>query len=179
MTLPRAISKTNVIRMFAYAIIDSIASQLYLQILIGGFRIGLSVITLPIFLYYYRKVNPIILSLFIASIGLITRSSLYGLMSGGFVEAISIEAPTIVFDLMYGLLFFTFFYKNEDQSRTRWFFVILCVDFVSNCFEILFRYGDITPEVLNAFSTLFFIACIRACIALFIVFLVVLFTNSF
>jgi len=169
MTIPYALGKTNLKRMVAYALIDSVASQLYLQIFIGGFRIGLSVITLPIFLYYYRKVNPIFLSFFIATIGLIARSALYGLTTSGFAEALILEAPTIVFDLLYGLLFFAFFYKSDDQSRMHWFFVILGIDFVANTFEILFRYGDLTPEVLNAMSTLFFIACIRACISLFIV----------
>lgn len=169
MTLPYAIGRTNIKRMLTYAFIDSIASQLYLQIFIGGFRIGLSVITLPIFLYYYRKVNPIILSFFIASIGLITRSALYGIATSNFMNALRLEAPTIVFDLLYGLLFYAFYYISDDQSRLHWFFVILSIDFVANTFEILFRYGDLTPEVLNAMSTLFFVACIRACISIIIV----------
>lgn len=151
--------------MFVYALVDAMASQMYIDIFTSGFRISLSVVSLPIFLYFYREVNSIKLSLFIASIGLLSRSMFATLGSVGFSDAMFLEYPTMVFDISYGILFYFLYQKKQDKHDGYWFFVILFNDFVCNVLELVFRYGDVTKEVLQASVTLLVIASIRATMA--------------
>ena len=112
--------------------IDSIATQVYLDLFLGGFRVSTSVIFLPIFLYYYQNINPIVQAFFITTIGLFARI-MFGLADyGSIMEAFSMEYPTMVFDFMYGFIFFYLFYRSNNKTLTRWFSVILFNDFFSN-----------------------------------------------
>ncbi len=155
--------------MFVYALVDAMASQMYIDIFTSGFRISLSVVSLPVFLYFYREVNSIKLSLFIASIGLLSRSMFATLGTGGFSEAMVLEYPTMVFDISYGIMFHFLYQIKQDKHDGYWFFIILCGDFFCNILELVFRYGDVTREVLQASVTLLVIACIRATMAFSIV----------
>ncbi len=151
--------------MFVYALVDAMASQMYIDIFTSGFRISLSVVSLPIFLYFYREVNSIKLSLFIASIGLLSRSLFATLGSMGFSEAMFLEYPTMVFDISYGIMFYFLYQKKQDKHDGYWFFIILISDFICNVLELVFRYGDVTKEVLQASVTLLVIASMRATMA--------------
>ena len=49
-------SELRVLRlMFVYALVDAMASQMYIDLFTSGFRISLSVVSLPVFLYFYRE----------------------------------------------------------------------------------------------------------------------------
>lgn len=163
-------SRLRVIRlMFTYALVDAMASQMYIDIFTSGFRISLSVVSLPIFLYFYREVNSMKLSLFIASIGLLSRSMFTSFGTGGFYEAMVLEYPTMVFDISYGILFYFLYQRKKDQNDGYWFFIILSNDFICNVLELVYRYGDLTREVVQATVTLLVIASIRATMAFTIV----------
>lgn len=155
--------------MVVYALVDAMASQMYVDILTSGFRISLSVVSLPVFLYFYREVNSVWLSLFIASIGLFSRSMFASLGMGSFSEAMLLEYPTAVFDISYGILFHYFYQKKAGRGDGYWFFVILFNDFFCNILELVYRYGDVTLEVVQATVMLLFIASIRATLAFVIV----------
>lgn len=155
--------------MFVYALVDAMASQMYVDIFTSGFRISLSVVSLPVFLYFYKEVNSIKLSLFIASIGLLSRSMFATLGTGGFAEAMFLEYPTMVFDLSYGILFYFLYQKKTEKNDGYWFFIILFNDFFCNVLELIYRYGDVTKEVVQATVTLLVIASIRASMAIAIV----------
>lgn len=155
--------------MVVYALLDAMASQMYIDIFTSGFRISLSVVSLPVFLYFYREVNSIKLSLFIASIGLLSRSMFASLGTGGFSEAMVLEYPTMVFDISYGILFHFLYQIKQEKNDGYWFFIILFGDFFCNILELVFRYGDVTREVVQASVTLLVIASIRATMAFSIV----------
>lgn len=163
-------SRLRIVRlMFVYALVDAMASQMYIDIFTSGFRISLSVVSLPIFLYFYREVNSIKLSLFIASIGLLSRSLFASLGSLGFSDAMMLEYPTMVFDISYGILFYYLYQKKQGKHDGYWFSIILFNDFFCNVLELVFRYGDVTREVLQASVTLLVIASMRATMAFTIV----------
>lgn len=167
---PPISSHLRIIRlMFIYALIDAMASQMYIDIFTSGFRISLSVVSLPVFLYFYREVNSITLSLFIASIGLLSRSMFATMGDIGFTSAMAMEYPTVVFDISYGILFHFLYQNKQDKHDGYWFFIILCGDFFCNILELVYRYGDVTREVLQASVTLLVIASIRATMAFCIV----------
>lgn len=168
--LDRLIKHGRLIRlMVVYALADALASQMYVDILTSGFRISLSVVSLPVFLYFYREVNSIGLSFFIASIGLLSRSLFASVDMGSFSAAVLLEYPTMVFDLSYGVLFYFLYQRSENKSDGYWFFVILFNDFFCNTLELIYRYGDVTKEVLEATVMLLVIASIRATLAFSIV----------
>lgn len=163
-------SKIRIFRlMFVYALVDAMASQMYIDIFTSGFRISLSVVSLPVFLYFYSEINSIKLSLFIASIGLLSRSLFATLGTTGFSEAMMLEYPTMVFDISYGIMFHFLYQIKEDKNDGYWFFIILIGDFLCNLLELVFRYGDVTREVIQASVTLLVIASIRATMAFTIV----------
>ncbi len=168
--MERLIKHSRILRlMVVYALVDAMASQMYVDILTSGFRISLSVVSLPVFLYFYREVNSVWLSLFIASIGLFSRSLFASLELTGFSEAMMLEYPTMVFDLSYGILFHYLYQKRSDRGDGYWFFIILFNDFFCNTLELVYRYGDVTREVVQATVMLLVIASIRASLAFAIV----------
>lgn len=155
--------------MIGIAIIDSIATQLYLELFLGGFRVSLSVILLPIFLYYNPKVNPIVQAFYIMTIGLVMRS-LFGLsLYGSLLDAFMMEYPTFIFDLSYGIIYYYFYTKSENANLSRWFTVILLNDFASNVLELLFRTKINSLGVFGDIPILLVIACVRAVSAITIV----------
>lgn len=166
----RLSSQIRIIRlMIVYAMLDAMASQMYIDIFTSGFRISLSMVSLPIFLYFYREVNSIKLSLFIASIGLLSRSWFGSLGPLGFSDAMMLEYPTMVFDISYGIFFYFLYQTKSGKNDGYWFSVILFGDFICNFMELTYRYGDVTREVLQASVTLLVIASIRATMAFTIV----------
>lgn len=167
---PPLSSQFRIVRlMFTYALVDAIASQMYIDIFTSGFRISLSVVSLPVFLYFYKEVNSIKLSLFIASIGLLSRSMFATMGGTTFSQAMVLEYPTMVFDISYGIFFYFMYQIKKEKNDGYWFFVILCGDFLCNFLELVYRYGDVTRQVLQATVTLVLIASIRASMAFIIV----------
>ncbi len=155
--------------MFFYALVDAMASQMYIDIFTSGFRISLSVVSLPVFLYFYREINSVKQGLFIATIGLLSRSMFASLGSVPILDAMFMEYPTMIFDISYGVLFYYLYQEKQDKNDAYWFFIILFNDFFCNVLELLYRSGGITREVIQATVTLFVIASIRATMAFTIV----------
>ncbi len=155
--------------MFVYALVDAMASQMYIDIFTSGFRISLSVVSLPVFLYFYREVNSIKLSVMIASIGLLSRTLFSTMGVGDFSAAMVLEYPTMVFDVSYGILFYFLYQQKKSKTDGYWFAIILFNDFFCNLLELVYRYGDVTHEVIQASVTLLVIASIRATMAFVVV----------
>lgn len=155
--------------MLIYSFVDAVASQMYINVFTSGFRIGLSVVSLPVYLYFFRKVNPVLQSIFIASVGLCARTFLTSLSVGSFAGAFAMEYQTAVFDISYGLFYYYYMYRKKDASDVIWYATILFGDFTCNTLELVFRYGEVNSLVLQATVTLLVIACIRASLALVIV----------
>lgn len=151
------------------ALIDAITTQIYLDMFVGGFRIGVSVILLPIFYFFDRKINPLICALFVGVVGLFFRG-LVGLpVYELFWSGVQADFPIFVFDMAYGLLYFFLFSKSEEQSLTRWALAVLFADFTANCLEIVFRTGPFVSENIFIVNKLFLVASVRTLIGVVMV----------
>jgi len=157
-------------KMIMIASVDALATQIYIQLFAAsGFRISISVILLPIFLYFYEEINPLIQALFIMTFGLALRSMMGYVDAGSVWGSLVLEAPTMIFDLSYGLLFYIFYSRSSAKSLSLWFTVILFNDFFSNLLELSLRSHQVQP-VLESVAPLLLIASIRSVIALVLVF---------
>jgi two-component system sensor histidine kinase YcbA len=156
--------------MIMIAGIDSLATQIYIQLFAAsGFRISISVILLPIFLYFYEEINPVIQAVFIMTVGLTLRSFMGSVEAGGLWNSMILEAPTMIFDISYGLIYYIFYSRAQNKSLNLWFLVILFNDFFSNILELSLRSQTVEP-VLQSVATLLLIASIRSVIAIVLIF---------
>lgn len=160
----------NMKKMIMIASIDAVATQIYIQLFAAsGFRISISVIILPIFLYFYEEINPVVQALFIMTFGLALRSFMGYMDMGSYWYALQLEAPTMIFDISYGLIFYLFYSRSTNKSLTLWLSVILLNDFFSNTLELTLRALDL-KTVLESVPALLLIASIRSVVAITIVF---------
>ncbi len=148
-------------KMMLIALVDAITTQIYLDMFVGGFRIGISVIILPIFYYFDRKINPLICAMYVGFIGLIFRGFIGIPEYGSFQAALQLDFQIFVFDMTYGFLYYFLFYKSEEKSLTRWALVILFADFIANSLEIVSRVGPFVSENIDVVNKLFVVASIR------------------
>ena len=126
-------------KMIFIAIVDAIATQIFISIFPGSFRISLSVAILPVFYYWDNKLNPLKTAVFISLIGLLFRGLVNVKFILGdytlFVEDINI----ILFDLAYGLIFYYFYYKKTEKPIFNWLMVVFFADLIANIVELLSR----------------------------------------
>lgn len=151
------------------ALIDAITTQLYFRFPLGGLQISLSVILLPVFLYFNPKINPIIQSFFILTIGLFTRIIFGWADYQNFSHALSAQYFIVFFDLTYGFLYYTLFTRSKEKSLSYWFCVVLTSDFLANAVELYSRVHLLNPDYFKAVPDLFLAACIRSILAIVMV----------
>ncbi len=154
------------------AFVDAFASLIGFNILIGGFRIMLSVVLLPIYYFFDRKLNPLLCGFAVGVVGLMFRG-IVGIPNIGFSEALQVDFPIFIFDMTYAMVYYFFFYmkEEEDQSVTRWVIVVMMADFIGNVFEVATRIGPLTEQYVGILNDLLVIAGIRAFMAVTIVLL--------
>lgn len=151
-------------------LLDAATSQIYIDYLVNGFRISVSVILLPVIYFYNRKINPILTSFFIGGFGLIFRGLVGIGLYGDFKTAVLMDWPILVFDITYGILYYVLFYHMKEKSMIRWFFVVWICDFISNLFEMTVRVGSVASDstaIINTLITVGFFRTIIACIVVF------------
>lgn len=164
-------NRNNQLKIIALiTVIDALTSQIYIDYLVNGFRVSVSVILLPVIYFYYRKINPVVTSIFIGVFGLLFRSvvgaGLYGSMSNAFL----MDYQILIFDLTYGVLFYILFYRSRNQTMLKWFFTIWICDFSANLVEMTLRVGPITNNSTEIINTLITVGFFRTVIACFLVF---------
>jgi len=155
--------------MVLIALIDALVSEVYLDFLGDGFRISVSVILLPIIYYFNRKINPLITAFFIGVVGLLFRGILTYVSMGSFTYGITHDFYIIIFDIVYGSMYYFMFTRRDDKSLTFWFFTILVADFSANIMELFSRLGVLDSESIHLLNTLLGIALIRSLFAIVIV----------
>ncbi|MBN2899169.1 MAG: sensor histidine kinase [Clostridia bacterium] len=159
----------NIRKMLLIALIDALASEVYLNFLGDGFRISVSVILLPIIYYFNRKINPLITAFFVGTVGLLFRGVLTYASMGSFSYGLINDAYIMIFDLVYGLVFYCMFTRRDDKSLTFWFLTILIADFSANTMELFSRLGVIGSESVHLLNTLLVVACIRSLVAIVVI----------
>lgn len=151
-------------KMLLIALVDAITTQIYIDMFVGGFRIGISVIILPIFYYFDRKINPLICAMYVGFVGLLFRGVIGIPEYGSFLAATELDLQIFVFDMVYGLMYYFLFYRSEEQSLTRWALVILFADFIANTLEIVSRVGPFVSDNIDVVNKLFVVASVRTLI---------------
>jgi len=156
-------------KMLLIALVDAITTQIYIDMFVGGFRIGISVIILPIFYYFDRKINPLVCAMYVGFVGLLFRGFIGIPEYGSFQAAMQLDFQIFVFDMTYGLMYYFLFYKSEEKSLTKWALVILFADFIANSLEIVSRMGPFVSENIDVVNKLFVVASIRTFIGVIVV----------
>lgn len=151
-------------------LLDAATSQIYIDYLVSGFRISVSVILLPVIYFYNRKINPILTSLCIGGFGLIFRGLVGMGHYGSFFSALQSDWPILVFDVSYGLLYYFLFFHLKEKSIVRWFFVVWICDFVSNLIEMSVRVGLNNSDSTSVINSLITVGFFRTGIATILVF---------
>jgi two-component system sensor histidine kinase YcbA len=161
--------------MIFIAIVDAIATQIFISILPGGFRVSLSVAILPAFYYLDKELNPLLTAVFISIVGIMFRTvvSINVLLVDYsiFFDDINI----ILFDLVYGLIFYYFYYKKEEKSIFNWIMIVFFADLFANTAELVSR----QESILIYLNELIVVAFVRDVIALLIVLVFYYFINIF
>ncbi len=153
-------------KMLLIALVDAITTQIYIDMFVGGFRIGVSVIILPIFYYFDRKINPLVCALYVGIVGLLFRGLIGIPEYGSFQAAMQLDYQIFVFDMVYGLMYYFMFYKSEEKSLTKWALVILFSDFIANSLEIVSRIGPFVSDNIQVVNKLFVVASVRTFIGI-------------
>lgn len=136
-------------RSLLIGVLVALASQLYWNVFVDGFRISTSVILLPILLMTLgRNLNTVRTCALTACIVFLFRLSLTVL---GYVAPPSTALqflPNAVFYLCYGLIFYLLVKNKHTISYKKLILAIFCSDFFSNMVEILLQ-ESISGGVFN------------------------------
>ena len=164
-----AYTSVQVKKMLLIAIVDAVISGFYLKIFPFDYTINLAVVILPIYYYLDQRLNPVITSLFIASVGLIFRTITGYYYYGSFINAFWADFNFLFFDLTYGFIFAMLYYRKEIKTLYLFFFAALSSDFLGNAAEFMTRYSLREYFSENIMATLLLVAVIRASIAILLI----------
>ncbi len=147
---------TNFKKILLGALLVTLSSQFYIDILISDFRVTCAVITLGLFLYINRDISPVVMGIAVAFSTYFWRVLVYFLRNGIDYSIKGAYIPEIFFYIIYGILVWRLI--NVTVSLNQNVFVIITIfsDFTSNIIEILIRiiyynytfYFDIIPSLL-------------------------------
>lgn len=143
----------------------ALASQFNLRYYVPGFIITLSVILLPIFLYNYVELNPIIVCFTTGIISPFFRGLIEYLEIRDLMTTWIMVGPDISFYYAYGIFFYLIYYRAGKEDITRFATAAFFCDFLSNMMEMSVRTKVIGMNI-DIIKNLMAIAAIRAFIAL-------------
>lgn len=150
------------------AICVALASQFNLSYFVKGFIITLSVVLLPIFLYNYAELNPIIVGFATGIISPLFRGIIVYLDIKDLNTTIELVGPDVFFYFAYGIIFYFIYYKSIKKDITRFALSALVCDFLSNIVEMSIR-TRVSDMNLKIIKDLTIIASVRALIVLGVV----------
>lgn len=157
-------SMNKVKHTFLIAACIALASQFNLRYYVPGFIITLSVILLPIFLYNYVELNPIIVCFTTGIISPLYRGIIEYLQIRDLMTTWILVGPDISFYFAYGILYYLMYYKAAKDDIKRFAVTVFFCDFLSNMVEMSIRTKIIGMNV-DIVKHLMVIAAIRAFIA--------------
>lgn len=155
---------------FLISICIALTSQINFNLFIPGFIISLSVIILPVFLYFNREYKPILL-IFITGIAyLLYRGLMLYVNNINLNQVKTLVYPDILFFFTYGLLYYFLYWKRTNTNLTDFFVSTVTSDFISNVLEISVML-KFTGYKYIIFQDLAIIAFIRTTIAVGVILL--------
>ena len=120
---------------FIIAIGVALASQINMNFFVPGYIITLSVVILPIFLYFYKEFNPIEILFAVGIVSPLYRGIFLYVGNNNLQTTLGFIGPDVLFYFAYGILFYLFYWKKEKTSLTDLFFSGFFCDFLSNIIE--------------------------------------------
>ncbi|MBW9154059.1 ATP-binding protein [Clostridium estertheticum] len=121
---------------FIIAIVVALASQVNINIFAPGFIIALSVAILPVFLYFYKQINPIEILFATGIIYSLYKGMFLYFSTNNFHTTIRFIETDVLFYFSYGILFYLLYWKKKKKGITDLFFCAFLCDLLSNIIEI-------------------------------------------
>lgn len=155
---------------FIVATCIALASQVSASLFVPGFIITLSVIILPVILYFNREFNPIKLTYIVGIVSPVYRGFMLYISGTGFNEVLNLVATDMLFYFSYGILYYVLYWKKINANLTNFFVSIFISDFLSNVVEIsvLMNFRGYKYHI---FQNLAIIAFLRSTVAVCVILL--------
>ncbi|MCB2339010.1 sensor histidine kinase [Clostridium estertheticum] len=156
---------------FIIAITVALASQVNINFFVPGFIIALSVIILPVFLYFYKQINPIEILFATGIIYPLYKGMFLYFSTNNFHTTIGFILTDVLFYFSYGILFYLLYWKKKKKGITDLFFCAFLCDLFSNIIEIsaMMHFKGYSYII---FQDLVIIAFVRAIISVCIILLI-------
>lgn len=126
---------------FIISIGIALASQVNINFFVPGFIIALSVVLLPIFLYFYKEFNALLIIFATGIISPLYRGIFLYLGTKNLHSSLGFIGADVLFYFSYGILFYLFYQKKPKTNLTDLFFSVFFCDFLSNIIEISIMIG--------------------------------------
>ena len=121
---------------FTIAIGVALASQINIHFFVPGFIVALSVVILPVFLYFYKQFNPIEILFATGIIYPLYKGMFLYFDTNNFHTTIGFIGTDVLFYFSYGILFYLLYWKRKKKGITDLFFSAFLCDLFSNIIEI-------------------------------------------
>ncbi len=143
-------------------------SLFYFNFFVEGFIITISVIALPLLLYFNETVHALSACLAVAVASPTFRY--LTLIVGGATAQKSFQTtwPEVFFYAVYGLVFY-WLYTRTNRKFHYFIITVFCSDLIANTFEMGLRLADITIP-LNIFRGLALVALLRTTIVIMLLY---------
>ncbi|MCH4889061.1 ATP-binding protein [Acidaminobacter sp. JC074] len=143
---------TRLKKLFISVLIITISSQIYIDVLVGDFRVTGAMVAFGIIMYFHRELHPLLLGLIVSMSTYLLRVSSFMLLRGFQTDILDGFAPEIIFYLMYSGVFWYLSKKNTVKSIPKYFLILMFSDLAANVTEIIMHYvlfdNTMTPHVL-------------------------------
>ncbi len=145
------------------AICVALASQFNLSYFVKGFIITLSVVLLPVFLFNYAELNPIIVGFATGIVSPLFRGIIVYWGNRDLNLTFELVGPDVFFYFTYGIVFYLIYYKSSKKDITKFALSAFACDFLSNIIEMSIR-TRVMDMSFNIIKDLTIIAAVRAII---------------
>ena len=167
----RFISHERYRRILIAATCIALASQVNVSAYTPGFILTLSVLLLPIFLYFNADLNPIHLTLAIALASPLFRGILLSIGNDvSRTDNLRYVIADMAFYACYGLLYYGLYWRKGERNNSSFLLTIIVCDYLANLLEVSILTG-FTDYHYRLFQLLFVTALIRSLISCGLAFL--------
>ncbi len=155
---------------FIISIGIALASQININFFVPRFIISLSVVVLPVFLYFYKEFNAVEIIFVTGIISPVYRGIFLYVGTKNLYTTLGFIGADILFYFSYGIIFYLLYLRKHKTNLTDLFLSVFFCDFLSNSIEISAMLGF---KGLNyiLFQNLAVIAFTRTVIAISIILL--------
>jgi two-component system sensor histidine kinase YcbA len=121
---------------FTVATFIALASQVSINLFAYGFIITLSVVILPVLLYFNRQFNPIKLTFVIGIVSPVYRGFMLYISGTNLNQIVHLVATDILFYFTYGTIYYFLYWKKTNSNLTNFFVSAFTSEFISNVLEL-------------------------------------------